>query len=113
MTHRKKTNDAIDSAENEIREKFTNHLSVANANKTPVALYALSQYAGYDIKPDEVEPLLSTLSTTYRDLLSEKFTGRIDLARETSVGKPAIDFTQPDTLQTGKFIFIQRQICID
>jgi len=96
---KKKTNDAIDSLENEIKEKVYKPFVIANADKTPVALYALSQYAGYDIKPDDVEPLLNTLGATYRDLPSAKnLRERIDLARETAIGKPAIDFTQPDTL---------------
>jgi peroxiredoxin len=96
---KKKTNDAIDSVENEIKEKVYKPFIITNADKTPVALYALSQYAGYDIKPDDVEPLLQTLGATYRDLPSAKnLMERVDLARETAIGKPAIDFIQPDTL---------------
>ncbi|MBS1597367.1 MAG: AhpC/TSA family protein [Bacteroidetes bacterium] len=97
--NRKKANDAIDSLELEIKEKVYKPFIVSNANKTPVALYALSQFAGYDIKPEEVEPLLETLNASYRNLPSGKnLQERIDLARETAVGKNAIDFTQNDTL---------------
>jgi peroxiredoxin len=112
---KKKTNDSIDSIENEIKEKVYKPFIVANANKTPVALYVLTQLAGYDIKPDDVEPLLETLNASYRDLPSGKnLRERIDLARETAIGKPAIDFTQPDTLGNpvslssfkGKYVLI-------
>jgi len=97
--NRKRANDAIDSLEKEVNEKVYKPFILANANKTPVALYALTQFAGYDIKPEEVEPLLEKLSATYRDLPSGKnLQERIDLAKETAVGKNAIDFTQPDTL---------------
>lgn len=97
--NRKKVNDAIDSLENEVNEKVYKPFIIANANKTPVALYALTQFAGYDIKPEQVEPLLEKLNATYRDLPSGKnLKERIDLAKETAVGKNAIDFTQPDTL---------------
>jgi len=97
--NKKKANDSIDSLQNEVNEKIYKPFILANAHKSPVALYALTQFAGYDLKPDEVEPLLDQLDTKYQGLPSGKvLRERIELARETAIGKDAIDFTQPDTL---------------
>lgn len=66
---------------------------------SPIALYNLDRYAGFDINTDDVDPLYEKLPTAAKaspsgKILSEK----LNLARITGVGKPAPEFVQNDTL---------------
>lgn len=64
-----------------------------------VSLILLQQYAGNDINFEEVDPLFSQLSASVKAYPSAiAFKERLDIARRTSVGQLAADFTQPDTL---------------
>lgn len=83
--------------------------------KSPVALYALEQYAGYDIDPAKVGPYYDALSTAIKNSPSGKSFGeRIEIARKTAVGAMAMDFTQNDTLDKpvslsdfkGKYVLV-------
>lgn len=66
---------------------------------SPVALYALKQYAGYDIDPAKVEPLFASLPASTKAWPSAKaLKDRIDIAKKTAIGNYAMDFTQNDTL---------------
>ncbi len=66
---------------------------------SPIALYVVSQYAGWDIDPAAVEPLFKTLPAATRQLASAKsLEERIEIAKKTAVGRMAIDFVQNDTL---------------
>ena len=76
------------------------------ANKTfidkngasPVALYALTQYAGYDIDADKAEPLFNALDSKVKALPSAvAFSEQLEIAKKTGIGKMAMDFTQEDT----------------
>ncbi|MFT3823016.1 MAG: TlpA disulfide reductase family protein [Chitinophagaceae bacterium] len=65
---------------------------------SPVALYAVSQYAGYDINPVKVEPLFDKLSPALKQSIAGKqFKERIELSKKLDIGKYALDFTQNDT----------------
>ncbi|MFS8083451.1 MAG: redoxin domain-containing protein [Ginsengibacter sp.] len=67
---------------------------------SPVALYALQQYAGYAIDPKKVEPLYNKLSPAVKKSASGiAYRKRIETAKKTSVGAYAINFTQKDTLE--------------
>jgi peroxiredoxin len=67
--------------------------------ESPIAGYALSQYAGWDIDVAAVEPLFNKLPASVRASGSAKALGeKIELAKKTAVGKMAMDFTQNDTL---------------
>jgi peroxiredoxin len=72
----------------------------AKANPlSPIALYVVNLSAGWDINPDEVGPLFAALPESARTSASGKnLSDRIEIARKTAVGKPAMDFTQNDTL---------------
>jgi peroxiredoxin len=94
---RKAAEDKMDALDKEskivYRDFVTSHL------QSPVAVYAISQFAGWDIQVDAVEPLFNQLPATARNspgakLLSEQ----IAIAKKTSVGREAMDFTQNDTL---------------
>ena len=82
----------------DIREKVYKPFVLEYANSSPVSLMALSAYAGY-AKSDEVELLFNKLSPEYKDLPSAKvILEKIEIAKNTSVGAMAPDFTQADTL---------------
>lgn len=64
-----------------------------------VSLYALNQYAGYDLDPVAVEPLFNGLSQAVRTSFAGKaFKQRIEAGKNTAIGAFAMDFTQNDTL---------------
>jgi peroxiredoxin len=84
-------------------------------SSSPVAFYALQQYAGYDINPEKVEPLYESLSPTIKEYPSVvAFKDRLETAKKTGVGRVAPDFTQNDTLEQpiqlaslrGKYLLI-------
>jgi len=65
---------------------------------SPIAMYVINQYAGYDINADEVEPLFAALPASVKSYPSYKeFSDRLAVARKIGVGKPALNFTQNDT----------------
>ncbi len=65
---------------------------------SPIALYALKQYAGYDIPVSKVEPLFAMLPAPVRSSSPGlAFNKLIDIAKKTMPGVPAMDFTQNDT----------------
>jgi peroxiredoxin len=66
--------------------------------KSPVALYAITQYAGYDINAAEVEPLFNALPAATKARPSAvEFADRLAIAKKLVIGQPAMDFTQTDT----------------
>ena len=76
------------------------YASFARANTaSPVGLYALKQYAGWDLNPDKVEPLFNALSAEIKNLPGAvAFRDQIEIAKKTAIGREAMDFTQEDTL---------------
>lgn len=68
-----------------------------NNNSSPIALFVLNQYAGYEINPTEITPIYNKLSKALRNSPSGKdLATRLESARKTAVGQPAIEFSQPD-----------------
>ncbi|WP_343690185.1 TlpA disulfide reductase family protein [Chitinophaga sp.] len=66
-------------------------------NGSPIALFVLNQYAGYEINPTEITPIYNKLSKTLRNSPSGKeLAKRLESARKTAVGQPAMEFSQPD-----------------
>jgi peroxiredoxin len=64
---------------------------------SPIALFVLGQYAGYEINVTEVEPIYEKLNKSLRNSPSGKeFAGRLAAAKKTAIGQPLMDFTQPD-----------------
>jgi peroxiredoxin len=70
---------------------------LANLNSS-IVMYAFSNFAGYSINADEVEPLFLKLPATVRATVKGKeMADKIDIAKKTSIGKEAMNFTQNDT----------------
>lgn len=103
-----------DSLSNEMNEKVY-HAFLTNDPQSPIALYILKQYAGYDIDANKIEPLFAALPDATKAYPSAKeFKDRIDIAKKTSVGQYAMEFTQNDTADhpvslssfKGKYVLI-------
>lgn len=74
-----------------------------NNTSSPIALFVLNQYAGYEINPTEITPIFNKLSKTLRNSPSGKeLATRLESARKTAVGQPAMEFSQPDA--DGKLV---------
>lgn len=103
--------DAMDSAMNvDVYLKFLKEYP-----NSPIALYTLENYAGYDIDPAVISPLYHNLSAEAKNSTAGKAFGeRIDIAKKTAVGAMAMDFTQNDTLEKpvslhdfkGKYVLV-------
>lgn len=93
----KKIEDAYDRLDAELKDKVYRAF-LQNHPNSPVALYALRQYAGYDIDPARVEPLFNALPAYQQQGPSGlALKERIDIAKKTAIGSYAMDFTQNDT----------------
>src|SRR5436190_1507501 len=70
-----------------------------NNASSPIAMYAMNQYAGWDIDVEKVEPVFNSLPEATRSLPSAvEFKEKIEITKKTGVGRIAMDFTQNDTL---------------
>jgi len=89
----------IDSLDNLVKEKvYLSFLKAPATKNSPVAIYALIQYAGYAINPVTAEPVFKQLGAVPKSLPSGKiFEERIALAKKLEVGQYAIPFSQTDT----------------
>ncbi len=94
---RKAAEDKIDALDPDIKKIYGDYLK---ANPTSlIALYALNQYAGWDINAETAGPVFASLPQNVQTSASGKiFADKLDLARKLAVGQPALDFTQNDTL---------------
>lgn len=93
-----KVENQIDAIDNEMKEKVYGEYVTKNP-ASPLGLYALQQYAGWDINADKVEPLFNALSDANKNYPSAvNFKENIEIAKKTGIGKMAMDFTQNDTL---------------
>jgi peroxiredoxin len=93
-----KVEEQLDALDNEINDKVYGEYVKSNPS-SPLAMYALLKYAGYDIDPDKIEPVFNSLPKATREYPSAmNFQENLEIARKTGVGKMAMDFTQNDTL---------------
>lgn len=104
----------IDSIDALIKETVY-HAFLNNNPKSPLGLFVLKQYAGYDIDADKVEPLFGALPAAIRTYPSyADYKELIEIAKKNGIGKYAMEFTQPDTLGNpvslsslkGKYVLI-------
>jgi peroxiredoxin len=94
----KKISEEFDKLSEEKNEKVY-HKYLEENPESPIALYVLNRYAGYDLDAKKVEPLFKTLPASTRNLPSAvAFKKRIETAKKTGVGAYAMNFTQNDTL---------------
>lgn len=95
-----KIEEQLDAINNEMKENVYGEYVKNNPN-SPLGLYALQQYAGWDINADKVEPLFNGLSVVNKNYPSAvDFKENLEIAKKTGIGKMAMDFTQNDTLDT-------------
>jgi len=67
-------------------------------SQSPINLYVLNEFAGWEINADEVEPLYKKLPGSSQNLPSGKaLKEKIEIAKKTGIGRFAMDFTQNDT----------------
>ena len=94
----KKVEEQIDAVNAGLKENVYHAYLKAKPN-SPLALFALKQYAGWDIDGDKVDPLFLALPASVQQWPSAiTLKEQIDIAKKTGVGKIAMDFTQNDTL---------------
>lgn len=90
---------SIDSLQDVVNEKVYKDFVRVNGKRSPVALYALSQYTGYSIDPSKAQPVYNLLGPSIKSLPAGiAFRKRIEIAKQLEIGKYAIPFTQNDTL---------------
>src|SRR5215213_6607020 len=88
----------IDALDKEVKEKVYGSFIKSNPS-SPLALYALKQYAGWDIDATKIEPLFASLPASVQQWNSAKdFKGLLDISKKTGIGQYAMDFKQNDTL---------------
>lgn len=114
ISARDKAEASLDSLEAVVKEAVYGELLRRNPN-SPVAFYALQQYAGWDLDADKVEPLFNALPENVRSYPSAvEFKGQLETAKKTGIGRVAPEFTQNDTLEQpislssfrGKYLLI-------
>jgi peroxiredoxin len=109
--------DKIDAAFDKLTEQknIKNKQYLKDNASSPIAMFVLKQYAGYDINADDVEPLFLALPEALRASPAGKdMSEKIETAKKTGIGKMAMDFTQNDTLGNpvslssfrGKYVLI-------
>ncbi len=93
-----KIDQEFDKLTDEKNENVYGRYLTGNPN-SPIALYVLNQYAGYDLNVPKMEPLFNRLSAkNKKSPAGIAFSERLELARKTAVGAMAMEFTQNDTL---------------
>ena len=109
--------DKIDAAFDKLTEQknLKNKQYLKDNASSPIAMFVLKQYAGYDINADDVEPLFLALPEQLRASPAGKdMAEKLETAKKTGIGKMAMDFTQNDTLGNpvslssfrGKYVLI-------
>jgi peroxiredoxin len=85
--------DSLDTQTRQVNKEY-----FLNNPQSSYALFALNEYAGYDINAADVEPLFQKLPASAQQSYSGKdLADRIAIAKKTGVGMYAMDFTQNDT----------------
>jgi len=109
--------DKIDAAFDKLTEQknIKNKQYLKDNPSSPIAMFVLKQYAGYDINADDVEPMFLALPEQLRaSPAGIDMTEKLETAKKTGIGKMAMDFTQNDTLGNpvslssfrGKYVLI-------
>lgn len=109
--------DRIDAAFDKLTEQknIKNKQYLKDNPSSPIAMFVLKQYAGYDINADDVEPVFLSLPEQLRASPAGKdMAEKLETAKKTGIGKMAMDFTQNDTLGNpvslssfrGKYVLI-------
>ncbi len=90
--------EQIDQTDEDANEKVYG-LYAKQHPASPIALYALRNWAGYDIDAAKTEPVFMALPVATRNSPSGKdMFEKIAIAKKSGIGRQALDFTQADTL---------------
>ena len=109
-----KAEASIDSLDAVIKEQVYGTYVKSNPS-SPLAIYALGQYAGYSIDANKVQPVFDGLSAKVKNSVAgQAFQEKLETARKTGVGAVAMEFTQNDTLDQavslssfrGKYVLV-------
>src|SRR2546421_1802312 len=85
--------DEIEKQMQQINGEF-----VKSNPQSPYALFALNEFAGYDIDANAVEPLFKILPiSTQLSPSGKALAQKLEIAKKTGIGMYAMDFTQNDT----------------
>ena len=86
-----------EALENRMKENVYGSYVKENPNSS-LAIYALNKYTGYDLDLAKVEPLYNGLSVAIKKSAAGKgFGERINIAKATTIGSIAPEFSQTDT----------------
>jgi len=110
----KKLEAKFDELDNEQKAIMKDYLKKTPA--TPIGMYVISQVAGYDIVPSEIEPTFKKLSKEARNSPSGKeFAKRLQSAKKTAVGQRALAFSQatPDGKMVSLDAFRGKYLLVD
>ncbi len=92
------TENEIDSINGSANENIYGAYVKKNPSSL-LAMYALKNWAGYDIDADKIEPVFKSLPAATRNSVSGKdMLQKLTIARKTGIGQLALEFTQNDTL---------------
>jgi thiol-disulfide isomerase/thioredoxin len=93
----KRIDAQADLLQDSIRQQYKAFLN--KYAQSPVAMYAFRNFAGWDIKPAEVEPIFMKLPEATRNSpAGQEMASRIQKAKLVAIGNVAPNFTQNDTL---------------
>lgn len=93
----KRIDEQAERLQDSIRQQY--RLFLEQHLKSPIAMYAFRNFAGWEIKPEEVEPIFLKLPVATRNSPAGiEMAGRINKAKQVGIGSVAPDFTQNDTL---------------
>ncbi|MEO6315631.1 MAG: TlpA disulfide reductase family protein [Chitinophagaceae bacterium] len=97
-TAMKRLEAQIDSIDGEANEKVYGGY-VKNNLSSPLAIYALRNWAGYEMDVSKIEPVFKSLPAATRQSPSGKeMQEKIVTSKKTAIGQLALDFIQDDTL---------------
>jgi peroxiredoxin len=97
ISARDKVEAMIDSIDKLKNEKVYGEYVRTNPT-SPIAMFALQQFAGWDIDAARVEPVYNLLSEGNKNLPSAiEFKTNLEIAKKTGIGQFAMEFTQNDT----------------
>lgn len=99
----------------EARQKGVLASFLKTHRSSPIAMFVLTQYAGYDLDVKDVAPRFNSLSKNVRNSFAgHAFAKRLDAAKKTDIGQQAMDFSQADvdgnqvalTSFRGKYVLV-------
>jgi peroxiredoxin len=94
----KKIERSLEQVDEEIKKNVFLAFLKSKPN-SPIAIYVLKQYMGWDFDPNEIEGLFQSLPASLQQLPSAvRLKESVNVAKKTAVGAYAMDFTQADTL---------------